>query len=121
MSDTNKNRSIVCCFCGAFWTYVEGVDDRDALIKKATEHESICDRNPYTAKIAQLERELSHALKLAEDNGKLAHQTACELADTRKQRDDLANALQGLMYGHEVKGEWEMCEQALAAAKGGKA
>jgi hypothetical protein len=32
----------------------------------------------------QLERELASALKLAEDNGKLAHQTACELAEVRK-------------------------------------
>jgi len=36
----------------------------------------------------QLERELSRALKLAEDNGKLAHQTACELAEARDQRDE---------------------------------
>ena len=36
----------------------------------------------------QLERELARALKLAEDNGKLAHQTACELADAKEQRDN---------------------------------
>ena len=45
---------------------------------------------PDTAKVVspdfarQLERELSRALKLAEDNGKLAHQTACELVEARK-------------------------------------
>jgi hypothetical protein len=32
----------------------------------------------------QLERELTRALKLAEDNGKLAHQTACELVEARE-------------------------------------
>jgi hypothetical protein len=37
----------------------------------------------------------------------------------RRQRDRLAEALESLMYGHEVMGEWERCEQALAAAKGG--
>jgi hypothetical protein len=37
----------------------------------------------------------------------------------RRQRDRLAEALESLMYGHEVIGEWERCEQALAAVKGG--
>jgi hypothetical protein len=32
----------------------------------------------------KLERELARALKLADDNGKLAHQTACELTEARK-------------------------------------
>ncbi len=47
-----------------------------------------------------------------------------ELAEARqyeKQRDALAEALESLMYGHEVKDEWEKCEQALAAVKGGAA
>jgi len=42
-----------------------------------------------------------------------------ELAEAREQRDRLVEALESLMYGHEVVGEWERCEQALAAVKGG--
>jgi hypothetical protein len=38
----------------------------------------------------------------------------------KQQRDALAEALESLMYGHEVKGEWEKCEQALAAVKGAR-
>jgi chromosome segregation ATPase len=49
----------------------------------------------------QLERELSRTLKLAEDNGKLAHQTACELAEAREQRDTLAEAAKILADEYE--------------------
>jgi hypothetical protein len=42
-----------------------------------------------------------------------------ERDEARDQRDRLAEALESLMYGHEVMGEWERCEQALAAVKGG--
>jgi hypothetical protein len=60
----------------------------------------------------RLECELTQAQK------QLNH-TFEELTETRTQRDRLAEALESLMYGHEVIGEWERCEQALAAAKGG--
>ncbi len=81
-------------------------------------------------KINQLERELAEARMTIDDVCRViakehegprlaAMRIVDELAEARKQRDDLANALRGLMYGHEVKGEWEMCEQALAAVKGG--
>jgi hypothetical protein len=43
-----------------------------------------------------LERELSRALKLAEDNGKLAHQTACELVEARACAEILHRELQKL-------------------------
>jgi hypothetical protein len=99
MNDTPKNRSIVCCFCGAFWYYVEGVSDRDALIKIATEHEATCASNPYTTKIAQLERELSEA---------------------RKQRNTLAEALGYIAHcGLSARHLEDYAKEKLAAVKGG--
>lgn len=103
MSDMPKNRSIVCCFCGAFWSYVEGVSDRDALIKIATEHEATCASNPYTTKIAQLERELSEA---------------------RKQRNTLAEALRKCRkyMNDEIDSlPFYVIDDALAVMKGGDA
>jgi hypothetical protein len=75
----------------------------------------------------QLERELSRALRLAEDNGKLAHQTACELTEARKQRDTLAEALEEITNVAERVDGWESfpsgpidrAREALAAVKGG--
>jgi predicted RNase H-like nuclease (RuvC/YqgF family) len=98
MSDTPKNRSIVCCFCGAFWPYVEGVSDRDALIKIATEHEATCASNPYTTKINQLER---------------------ELAEAREQRDMLAKALRKIDRRDMLGWCGQVAHNALAAVKGG--
>ena len=87
MSDTHRNRSIVCCFCGAFWSYVEGVSDRDALIKIATEHEATCASNPYTTKIAQLGLELAAVKAEAEKWEKLNDADTAHLV-SKQQRDN---------------------------------
>jgi hypothetical protein len=50
-------------------------------------------REQYGLGPRKVMRELSRALKLAEDNGKLAHQTACELAEMRGQRETMMEAL----------------------------
>jgi predicted nucleic acid-binding Zn-ribbon protein len=106
-------------------------------------------RKKAVKRMIDMERELARALKLAEDNGKLAHQTACELAEARKQRDTLAEALDlslsiliALMDGNEdvydlivtttnkntgeenkmsVREALEKSIAALAAVKGGEA
>jgi len=87
----------------------------------------------------QLERELARSLRLAEDNGKLAHQTACELAEARdgwrlsseqterawQQCDTLAEALMeavllteemsnGKNVGNRLIAAWDKADKALA-------
>jgi hypothetical protein len=55
----------------------------------------------------QLERELTRALKLAEDNGKLAHQTACELVEARKERDK---------WAYECEANMKLLKEVIATA-----
>jgi len=96
--------------------------------------DSLCDQawgNEGWDFARQLERELSRAVKLAEDNGKLAHQAACELTEARKQRDTLAEALEHIAeYWNQNNNATAMedacwhaiqtAESALAAVKGGE-
>jgi hypothetical protein len=142
MSDTPKNRSIVCCFCGDFWSYVEGVSDRDALIKIASEHEATCASNPYTTKIEQLERELAEARSMTEGQWLLKVAARLVTAGCKsdgivdamdeliQQRDSLAEAAQAVVDRWDAP-TWKDLEptakfmnalrKAIAAAKGGEA
>jgi ABC-type thiamine transport system ATPase subunit len=53
----------------------------------------------------QLERELARALKLAEDNGKLAHQTACELAEALENLEAVKREVQRLRIVNDALDE----------------
>lgn len=49
-----NERGIVCCFCGEAWGYA-GEEPTQELIKTAVDHEKTCEKNPYTARIKELE------------------------------------------------------------------
>jgi len=53
----NRERRIVCCFCGKAWGYA-GEKPTPTIIKAAVDHEKDCPQNPYQAEIARLKAEL---------------------------------------------------------------
>jgi hypothetical protein len=76
---------------------------------------------------AQLESELAEAretiatMEIRHAAVMLHTQTIVDEANAiKQQRDRLAEALRGLMYGHNVGPDWEECVAALAAVEGGK-
>lgn len=58
-----KTRSLVCVFCGQALTY-EGERPSPEVLERALAHEKVCLKNPYIARIAQLEAFLIAALPL---------------------------------------------------------
>ena len=49
-----SSRALVCCFCGRAWSY-DGTAPKEPLLKEAYDHEAVCEKNPYKARIHQLE------------------------------------------------------------------
>ena len=64
---SERKRGIICAYCGMAWGY-EGESPTPELIKEACDHESICEKNPYTAQIRNLKQERDEVL---EQNAKL--------------------------------------------------
>lgn len=44
---SERKRGIICAYCGMAWGY-DDVSPTHELIKVACDHESICEKNPYT-------------------------------------------------------------------------
>jgi hypothetical protein len=53
---SKRKRGIICAYCGIAWGY-DDESPTPELIKEACDHESICEKNPYTAQIRNLKRE----------------------------------------------------------------
>lgn len=60
---SERKRGIICAYCGMAWGY-DDESPTPELIKEACDHESICEKNPYTAQIRNLKRELAEAREL---------------------------------------------------------
>jgi hypothetical protein len=69
LDSSPSSRAVVCCYCGKAWSY-DGKSPKDELVKEAVDHEAVCEKNPYTAQIAELVsvlRELSGLCERAWD------------------------------------------------------
>ncbi len=62
---SKRKRGIICAYCGIAWGY-DDESPTPELIKEACDHESICEKNPYTAQIRKLEREFNRLAEVIE-------------------------------------------------------
>jgi uncharacterized small protein (DUF1192 family) len=70
-----EKRYCGCCYCGRGWQY-DGDEPSDELVKEVCEHESVCPKNPYTKRIAELESEVERLKAKLARAVEIAHRVA---------------------------------------------
>ena len=78
-----RERGIVCYFCGKAWEY-KGEHPPEELLREAVDHEMICEKNPYIARIRQLEEAVRWALTVDGDSLGVGGGMALFAADLRR-------------------------------------
>lgn len=99
---SERKRGIICAYCGMAWGY-EDASPTPELIKEACDHESVCEKNPYTAQIRELQRKCDDIIE--------------ELEDAHKDRDQLRYILNSFLGISVMERYDSLIAQAKEAAK----
>lgn len=65
MTDGEPSRAIICCFCGQPFAY-PGAEPGEEVLNQAFAHEAACEKNPYLARIADLEKQVAKTRALVD-------------------------------------------------------